>query len=231
MRALFLLLLLLNVLFLAWAAWVAPPAALPGHATPASDGRPEIRLLREATAAPDPGTAGQPGADAANLTCVSSGPFRNRADAERTAARLERLGFVSRLRESREEIRVGLWVRVVDLATPDDVANALAAVRAAGVADAYVLRDEPPGTDISLGIFNDAGRAGEIAGIAGKLGLVTRTTDRIRSEDVVWVDVDRQANAGLPGLEVLQGEDGGSPGLELRPCPADRVVTQVTSPP
>jgi hypothetical protein len=232
LRALFLLLLLLNVLFLAWATWVAPPADLPGHATPASDGPPAIRLLREATAASGLGTSGALGHDAADISCVSGGPFRDRGDAVAAAARLERLGFVSRLRESREEIRVGLWVRVVGLATPADVANALAAVRAAGISDAYVLRDDPPGTDISLGIFNDSGRAGEIADVATKLGLVTQTTDRIRPEDVFWVDVDRQANAGLPSLEVLQGEGGDGPGrLELRPCPAVRVVTPVTSPP
>ena len=35
-----------------------------------------------------------------------------------------------------------------------------------------------------------------------------------------WLDVDRQQNAGLPGLEVFQGTAGRPMRLELRPCPA-----------
>jgi hypothetical protein len=42
---------------------------------------------------------------------------------------LSRLGFASRIRPAREEIRVGQWVRLENLATPEDAANALGVIR------------------------------------------------------------------------------------------------------
>ena len=47
MRALFLVLLLANILFFAWTRWVAPVPDAGGHATPSSPDTRVIRLLRE----------------------------------------------------------------------------------------------------------------------------------------------------------------------------------------
>lgn len=220
MRALFLTLLLANILFLAWGRWIAPAPAPAGHATPASPAPGRIRLLREvptdrevasATAASDP---------AQGVACVSAGPYHNRAAAVQAAARLQGLGYTSRLRPSRDEVWVGQWVRVANLATPDDVANALATLRAAGIGDAYVLRDETPGNLISLGVFGDEQGAAEVAAIARQAGFAPEVVDRFRTAEVVWIDIDRQANAGLPDLEVLGGSKGPAGRLELKACPA-----------
>jgi hypothetical protein len=44
--------------------------------------------------------------------------------------------------------------------------------------------------------------------------------------------VDRQANEGLPGLEVFQGEGAQPTRVELRPCPAvAQTVTPVAGTP
>ncbi|MCM2310954.1 MAG: hypothetical protein NDI84_06075 [Steroidobacteraceae bacterium] len=236
MRALFLLLLLANLLFAAWGHWVAPsraPAA--GRATPSAADSTAIRLLREAT--PPQGMASQPDqaaldlADAA-LACVSAGPYLERTQAEQAMARLERLGFVVRLRESRDSVRTGDWVRVEDLATPEDAANALAQLQAAGIADAYLLTDEAPNTVISLGVFTEPERAEQARTIARTVGFEPRTVERTREADVSWLDIDRQASAGLPSLEQL-GAAGTSPvpGIGLRRCPApDAAATPGEAP-
>ena len=225
MRALVLLLLLANLLFAAWAHWVAPtraPAA--GRPTPSATDPGVIRLLREAPVlSADSSAAARAGLDLddAALACVSVGPYLERPLAEQAEARLVRLGFAVRLRESREPVRVGDWVRVEDLATPEDAANALAQLRAAGIADAYVLADESPGPVISLGVFTEPERAEQARAVAMMAGYEPRTVERTREADVSWLDIDRQASAGLPTLEQLGADSMGRlPGIGLRRCPA-----------
>jgi len=222
-RTLFLLLLLANLLFAAWARWVAPAPAALAHATPSATGSAGIRLLREvpASEALEPREQAQLALDDASLTCVSAGPFLARQDAERAAARLVRLGFTVRLRDAREDVPIGHWVRLEGLATPEDAENARAALQAAGLADAFVLTEEGSGTVVSLGVHADAARADATAAVARAAGFEPRTTDRLRAEDVTWLDVDRQSNGGLPAFEDLQAEEvGRQPALGLRPCPS-----------
>ena len=231
-RALFLLLLLANLLFAAWAHWVAPsraPAA--GRPTPSATDTSAIRLLREAPvqqdAASDGATASLDLSDAA-VACVSAGPYVQRPQAEQAEARLGRLGFAVRLRESRETVRTGYWVRVENLATPEDAANALAQLRAAGIADAYVLPDEAPGTVISLGLLTEMARADQLSAIARKAGFEPNTVERTREADVFWLDIDRQASAGLPSLEQLAGEGPAQvQAIELRRCPSPDMLRSV----
>jgi hypothetical protein len=221
-RTLFLLLLLANLLLAAWARWVAPAPSALGHATPSATGSAGIRLLREvpAPAASQPAEEGLLALDDASLTCVSAGPFLASEDAERAAARLVRLGFTVRLRDAREEVRIGHWVRLEGLATPEDAENARAALQAAGLTDAFVLTEEGTGTVVSLGVYADAARAEATAAVARAAGFEPRTIDRLRAEDVTWLDVDRQSNGGLPAFDELQAAPGGGqPTLALRPCP------------
>ena len=224
MRALVLLLLLANLLFAAWAHWVAPSrASAAGRPTPSATDPGAIRLLREAevpaVAAEGEGHAALNLSDAA-LACVSVGPYLERPVAEQAEARLARLGFAVRLREAREPVRVGDWVRVEDLATPEDAANALAQLKTAGIADAYVLSEEAPGTVISLGVFTEPERAEQARTIARMSGFEPRTVERTREADVLWLDIDRQASAGLPSLEQLGADsEGRLPGIGLRRCP------------
>lgn len=228
-RALFLVLLLGNILFFAWTRWLAPPPDVGGHPTPTSQDRRAIQLLRELSPSErqfaDAQAVGLSAGPGPAATCVSGGPYLERAAAEQAAARLTRLGFTSRLRPSRDEIRVGQWVRIENLATPEDAQNALAAVRAAGVADAYVLTDEPPGNVVSLGVFGDTKRAAEVVAMARRAGFAPTADDRRRVEDVYWVDVDRDANASLPGIEAFQAAAPQEVPLELRACPTAESVT------
>jgi len=225
LRALFLLLLLANLLFLAWAQWIAPPATLAGQATPSAPDRKAIRLLREApVTATRPAAPGSPptaGDVAPGATCVSAGPFLERAQAEVAASELTRRGFKSRLRPSTDVIRVGQWVRVSNLATAEDAANALAALKGAGLVDAEIVGGDAPANTISLGVYGDPARATQVAATARKAGFAPEVSDRTRTADVFWLDVDRLENGSLPGLDALgPGAGPAAPPLELRACPA-----------
>ena len=77
---------------------------------------------------------------------------------------------------------------------------------------------------ISLGVFADAQRAQDIAGLARDAGYEATVGDRFRTADVTWLDIDRRSNAGLPALEPLQASAGAEARLELRPCPGHTAV-------
>lgn len=222
MRVLFLMLLLANLLFAAWAIWVAPPPAGAGYPAAAASGDDAIRLLREVpapAAAPEDGTDNVALSDA-DLACVSAGPFLERTEAEQAATRLGQLGFTVRLRESREPVAVGTWLRLEGLATPEDATNAQAALRAAGLPEAYVLTEEGVGTVVSIGVYTDPDKAAEAADAVRAAGFEPVNAARLREEDVTWLEVDRQANGGLPDMEQLQATaPGRSTTLQLRPCP------------
>ena len=220
MRALFLLLLLVNVLFLAWTRWVdVSPAPAPSFSAGTQPGATPIRLRQE-VAADAPAARKAPVSDALlAATCVSVGPFVAGAAAEAAAARLGQLGFVARSRASVDEVRVGFWVRVPNLPTPDDAVNALGALQQAGFADAYIVNDGSPGNIVSLGVFSDRGKAEQVAETVRKAGFTPETSDRLRTMDVSWLDIDRQENGSLPALEAIEAGPPDSPPITLEACP------------
>ena len=230
MRVLFLLLLLANVLFLAWTRWVVPVAPATMDA-PASGGR-ELQPIRlRAESQDSPATADKSsGAGLLAASCVSVGPFFDPDHAAAVNLRLERLGFTSRRRVAQEEVRVGYWVRVPNLATPADATNALATLKAAGLADAYVLAEGEPDNTVSVGVFADARRAAEVSAMVQKTGFTPETSDRLRTLEVLWLDIDRQANGGLPSLESLGTPPEGGLPYDMRACPASSPDGDVTSP-
>jgi hypothetical protein len=226
LRVLFLLLLLVNLLFLAWIRWVAPtevtaravPSAVAGKLQP-------IRLQREPVAAGnavDRGPDSNAAAAIAAAACVSVGPFASLEQAAAAAAALQRLGFTTHApRAATDEVRVGSWVRVPNLATPEDAANALASLQAAGLTDAYVVSEGEPGNAVSVGVFADPARATEVAMTVITAGFTPEISDRMRTLDVFWVDIDRQANGSLPALDALPAGPNGDLPLEMRACFAE----------
>jgi hypothetical protein len=221
-RVLFLLLLLANLLFFYWARWVAPPPAVAGHLVPGSREPSGIRLIRElptdARSSAAAGSSGQP--IEAGPACVSIGPFAERLEAELAGARLSELGFSWTLREATDSLRVGQWLRVAGQATASDAANTVAALQDQGLVDTVVMNDADGDLGVSLGVFADPERAAEAAGKARSAGFRPIATDRYADARVHWLDVDREANAGLPSLDDLASGGPPEPLLEMRACPA-----------
>ncbi|HSQ70495.1 MAG TPA: hypothetical protein VLM41_10450 [Steroidobacteraceae bacterium] len=230
MRVLFLLLLLANLLFFYWARWVAPPPAVAGHVLPDSREPGGIRLIREL---PTDARSAEAGGDIrqqfeAGPACVSIGPFAERLEADLAGARLTELGFSWTLREATDSLRVGQWLRVAGQATASDAANTVAALQDQGLEDMVVMNDADGDLVVSLGVFAEPERAAEAAGKARSAGFRPIATDRYADTRVHWLDVDREANAGLPSLDDLAigGPLGDS--LEMRACPvADESQSNV----
>ena len=101
--------------------------------------------------------------------------------------RLEALGYAARRRTATDDVPAGQWVSVADLATPEDAANALNALR----------RSRPcrrlRGHGFRAGIDNDLGRSlhrpggRRRAAVSVRAGLQPRVTERMRTAEVTWL--------------------------------------------
>ena len=227
MRALFLVLLLANLLFLAWTQWVVPPSPSP-RAMTESSGSSAPQTIRLARESPPPRAAAPAGTTLEDLSaapCVSVGPFSTEPQAVLASASLERLGFTSRSRTSNDEVRVGTWVRVPDLATAEDATNAVRALNGAGFPDVFIVSDGEPVNTVSVGVYSDPRKAQEVAQKVTQAGLTPQLSDRRRTLDVYWLDIDRQANGSLPPIDVLGPVGEGALPLEMRACPPSAPST------
>ena len=212
MRALFLLLALANVLFLAWSRYVAPPEAA---ADPAPFGRQiEPQKLKVIAPADLPPLAARPAPVV--LKCIEWGSF-TLADASLAQAALEPLQLGARLAQRRTEESAGWWVFIAPQGSRPAAQKKAAELKALAVDDYFVVQDEGPYRwALSLGVF----RSEE----AAQARLTALRAQGVRSAQVgprettiskVWLQV-KAVDAGLYARlkEMARGMDG----TELRDC-------------
>lgn len=161
MRVLFLLLLLANLAFFAWAQWIAPSsAALPAASTAIEV--PRILLAGESSAnfAVDEAPAAPPAANGAATgeppgagsvagaalppgsepgRCVSIGPLGDLDTAARVTRMLAELGYVPRQRPADGLVVSGYVVMVGGLAGPEEQARVQRRLERGGLTDAAAL--------------------------------------------------------------------------------------------
>ena len=212
MRALFLLLLLANVVFLAWSRYVAPPEA-------AADAAPlgrqiEPQKLKVIAPADLPPLAARPAPVV--LKCIEWGSF-TLADASLAQAALEPLQLGGRLAQRRTDESAGWWVFIPPQGSRPAALKKAAELKALAVDDYFVVQDEGPYRwALSLGVF----RSEE----AAQARLTALRAQGVRSAQVgprettiskVWLQV-KAVDAGLYARlkEMARGMDG----TELRDC-------------
>jgi hypothetical protein len=155
---------------------------------------------------------------ATSVRCVAVGPFAEAAQAEAAVATLNGGGIPATLRVEQQEIWEGYWVYVAGLPSIARANAALAELADNGIADAYVIPNSDSGILISLGVFSDISRAGTQAERAGRFGLAATITERIRTEETRWIELEMNGEESQ-ALELLQ-EPGRISRLEQRECRA-----------
>jgi len=236
MRNLFFALVLANLGFGAWSAWYA---AEPRSTAAEPESGAPIRLVSEVTpepadadepAAPDEHAALDEPADAdepdrpsddgsiAASRCVSVGPFPDLSDAAAASSRLRSAGFEPSQRVADGEIWVGYWVHIDAIPSRDEASRILATLRENGIDEAYLIPGDEDGHIISLGVFNDVGRAGRLRERVRGLDLEPTIVDRSRRGTVHWLDVELPAGQDLD-FGMLQAPRRITR-LEQRPCEA-----------
>ena len=247
MRHLFLMLVLVNLGFAAWSAWVAPSAR---GGRPADEGLPALTLVSEVPAdlrseqsEPVPqDAAANPGSDAAPVPtpvedapvtgetaaadvetrCTSVGPFRDLSQAAAAAATLRNAGYRPTQRVVEGEIWSGYWVYIPAIPTDQEANETLAKVREgvrdARIPDAYVIRNSDSGNLVSLGVFSEISGVSRLREEVRALGFEPQVVDRTSRATVYWIDI-----ALAPG-QTLDFETLQPPGriirLEQRACEA-----------
>jgi hypothetical protein len=208
MRKLLLLLVLANVLVLAWQRWIVPPQA-PDALRLQARRAPELILMN-----PESG----PGSGPAERNCVRLGSFASAETAEQGAQRLAGQGIVATVEAEPVENWLGHWVQVPGLADRGAASRASEDLAAAGLGDAYVVRTED-GFKVSLGVFKERARADRVAQIARGAGYPVQTTDRTRDGEEYWLLVLPTVDAG-PDLAELVPAGDRILRSESVPCPA-----------
>lgn len=161
--------------------------------------------------------AEEPAGAAAALRCMSIGPFRELAQAAGAASSLRMTGFMPTQRVAEGDVWIGYWVYIQAIPTGREADAILERVRAAGLADSYVIPQSDSGALVSLGVFTEINGVTRRRDEVRALGYEPTVVDRTRRATVYWVDVLLGQEQTLD-LETLQ-----APGrilrLELRACP------------
>jgi hypothetical protein len=147
------------------------------------------------------------------------GPFRDVAEAARAAGALRADGYDPRQRVVDGEIWAGVWVYLALPANPASSAALQAKLKAAGIDDALEMPGPGDGSVISLGLFSESKRAQARVAQAHALGLEPAITDRKRTGNVYWIDIDLKPTDSPPNPANLKGEAGRISRLEAKACP------------
>jgi SPOR domain len=222
MRAIFLLLLLANLAFFAWARYLAQPDA-------GTDPRPLARQIDPqklpivspaavsgAPAAATPAAAASPASAAAATNCVEWGGFTaNELPVARSL--LEPLALGTRLSERRVEEPTNWWVYMPPQGNRQGAQRKGAELKALGVDDFFVIQD--PGSfqwSLSLGVYrSEAAAQARLTELKNKGVRSAQVGARVSKASRVWLqvrDIDPALRARL--LDVSQSIERS----ELRDC-------------
>ena len=217
MRHAFFALLLINLVYFAWAHWIDVPQAAPVNAALAK--LPTLKLLEEVPPAQRPQPATSKAAPAPSAACLSVGPFPDVGDSAHAAALLKAKGFDPKQRAEQAQASDGYWVYVGGFKTQADADHALLTLQRAGIKDAMVMPETAEaGRRVSLGLYSERGRADRRAEVVHAAGLDAQVVDRKVPSAIYWIDL-----APLPGMNTVPLQDlfaeGVSSRIAVQPCP------------
>jgi hypothetical protein len=228
MRLLFFILLLANVVFLAY-SWFEPGAlaGAEGQILGQQLDPNKIRLLApeqvtaltrraEPPKAPAPAPAPAP---AQAIACLEWGGFTD-ADAARARQALEPLGLGAKLTQRRQEDVSGYWVYIGPMASRQSAVQKAGELKRLGVEDYFIVSEDTKWRNaVSLGIFKteDAAKA-RLAALRAK-GVKSATVGaRETQPGKNWF----QLHEASPALAAKLGElKQAYPGSEVRECAVD----------
>ncbi len=234
MRTTFFILLLANLLVLAWGEWIAVP---PSQSAPLA-GVPRLQLVAQVATPAPPGSgavqapSGALGsalaaqADAAPvggqahdsaLQCLSLGPFQRNREALEVVALLHAAHFAPQPRTAAVQPARWYWVYVPDISGSAQVERALNALNRDGIggAEAMPTVDGTPG--ISLGLFHNQALAQRQLTLARAKGFAARLTGRLVAQPVYWVDLWAAGGAAALPMQTLRAKLGTAVGRQS--CP------------
>lgn len=236
-RAVFLLLLALNIAAALW-LWLAPPPAR--SAPPAADpGVALLTLLGESLAELDDdvaelATAPEPPVEpATDAACIEIGPFQTQSDLRQAETALAAIGRPLGHREAVERRFRGYWVYLPASASRDRALVTARELAAAGIRDYYVVTAGDRENTISLGLFRDRANAERRQGEMQTRGYQAEMNERVEEQRVYWLTLAQSPAAAPPGTD-WRGLVAAPNELQASPvdcAAADTGETAATEPP
>jgi hypothetical protein len=233
-RAVFLVLLSANLLFLAWARWIDSPRD--AGAQDSLSQLPRLQLVTESSPGPKPTSATSTTLANATVamvektslwtsepahTCTSVGPFNDIASAARAAGLLTQRGFRLQQRAEEGETIEGYWVFVGGMQSDEDIAQVVNRLERSGFNDAHIMKNYSTNRRVSVGMFSTRERAEKRAAAVRNMGLQPEIGERRFPGTIYWVDVSLKRG---PGFKQLPPEysfaDIGHAKVAMQPCPA-----------
>jgi hypothetical protein len=223
-----------NVGYFLWAHGVAQSREAAPDASPVATLKlvsevPAAARLDATSGAAADGTAGANDsgaavAEPAATRCVTIGPFRDVAEAAHAASTLRGGGYDPRQRVVEGEVWAGVWV-YLPLPANRAAADQLAAkLKSVGIDDALEMPGPTEGSVLSLGLYSEQRRAQARVAQAQSLGFTPGISDRKRTGNVYWIDIDLKPSDESINPADLQGEAGRINRLEVHPCPPSATV-------
>jgi hypothetical protein len=248
-RAAFLALVAINIVFFAWAQWIDVPAR-PAATVERDAGIPPLQLELKGSAAASSSSGGasaapsvvappvaastapaasasaalSPTAEAApSLRCRSLGPFDDVNAANAAADRLRTRGMNPHDRSADTVNPNVYWVYIGEL-TVEAQRRAIQTLNSAGIHDAVSMTQPEQSDRVSVGVFADQAHAVRRAEQVRALGLKPTLGMRQRSVTAHWVDFELKPAEMEPSLTdltgpVVRGGIGLGP-VKFSDCPA-----------
>jgi hypothetical protein len=221
-RVLFVGLLLINLLYMAWAEWIdvpPPPQPSPIAALPrlklASDVPPDKRAAAPAKMAletPAP-------------QCVSVGPFTDAAVAAQAIEVLKAKNFAPQQRAAELPAVRRYWVYLDNVSSDAAVTRVLHRLEHAGIDDAEAMPPQTGPRRISLGLFDAADRAERRQKAVRSMGFKPVMAERMLPGTVYWLDLTLASSAVAVPLKEVSGlaPNGAANPISVQACPGATV--------
>lgn len=195
-RAIFLLLLALNIAAALW-LWLAPRPA-DSMPAPTDPGVAMLTLLSERLAtldndAAELAAAPEPIEPHNAAACIEIGPFQTQSDLRQAEQVLVAIGRPLSMREAVERRFRGYWVYLPASASRDRALVTARELAAAGVRDYYVVTAGDRENMISLGLFRDRDNAERRQNEMRTRGYAADLNERIEEQRVYWLTLAQSA--------------------------------------
>lgn len=217
MRIAFYALLLVNLLYMAWAEWVDVPAA----PAPSSIAKlPPLKLLSDVPPAERQAQASKMSLETPASVCVSVGPFDDPATTAKAANLLLADGFTPQQRVAESPAVRRLWVYLDQFRSDATEMRVLHRLEQAGIDDAEAMPAAAGDRRVSLGLFTDNTKAQSRVLAVQKMGFHPLTAERVLPGTVYWLDLTLPSSStAVPLKDVSNVEpSGGSSPISVQPC-------------
>lgn len=217
-RVVALALLLVNLLYFAWAEWIGVPAQ---PAATSIAGLPRLTLVSDLPPAKRAALAKKMALQAAPPVCVAVGPFEDPAVAAKAAALLQAKSFSPRQRAAQGPSVRRFWVYLDGFTSDIAVTRALHRLEHGGIDDAEAMPPQGGHRQISLGLFSDRALAERRAKAVRAMGLEPRMDPRMVPGTVYWLDLTlANSSVSVPLKDVSGLEPGAGSPISVQPCPS-----------